>query len=269
MKDYHNDCPNSPEEQEWRLGPARVLSKAGIPCLVYREDALCFAHSVPTLSFNYHLVVADEDQERASAELICALGLQIFTGTHDHLNELIVMDPDRTRVFMNSTHLQQIVTDTTLEPRRNFILVHPQSHFNIDVSDYTRSISLPPFPDNIRFPTRTAFLDSLYDTYLDPNCGRVTSRGCTILQTWIYYIFEFTLPEIAVLPNGDLEPEYAELKSSLKPENQPIFDKGARGNVKSFARDLGLEMRKEVFRKMGYVYVHLLSDSASLSFSFG
>jgi len=252
MKEYYDQCPASLEVQTYRLAPAQVLSEAGIPCLIYGEDALCFVHFVLTHSFKYHLVVADTNQDRASAEIIRALGLQIFTGIDDNINESLFSDPDRTRVFMNSTHLQQIVTDTTLEPRRNLILVHPQSHFNIDVSDYTRSVSVPPFPDNIRFPTRTAFLDSLFDTYLDPNCGRVTSRGCVMLKIWISYLFEYTLRnQPVVLPNGDLEPEHAQLKSSLKPENQPIFDKVARGLVKDIRADLGLEIRKEVFRKMG------------------
>ena len=43
-----------------------------------------------------------------------------------------------------------------------------QSQFYLDVQDDSSSLSLPPFPDDIQFPTRTAFLDSMIATILDP-----------------------------------------------------------------------------------------------------
>lgn len=52
------------------------------------------------------------------------------------------------------------------------IFVHPQSQFYLDVRDNSRSLSLPPFPDNIQFPTRTAFLDSMIAMLLDPSSGQ-------------------------------------------------------------------------------------------------
>jgi hypothetical protein len=52
----------------------------------------------------------------------------------------------------------------------DMIFIHPQSQFYLDIQDDSRSLSLAPFPDNrdIRFPTRTAFLDAMIAMMLDP-----------------------------------------------------------------------------------------------------
>ena len=73
------------------------------------------------------------------------------------------------------------------------IFVHPQSQFCLDLQDNSRSLSLPFFPDNIRFPTRTACLDSMIATILDPPSGRVSGKRGTMLRYWISYLFTYNL----------------------------------------------------------------------------
>ncbi|KAF4613841.1 hypothetical protein D9613_008092 [Agrocybe pediades] len=50
------------------------------------------------------------------------------------------------------------------------------------------------------------------------------------------------------LPNADLKPKIAELKSSLRPENQPAFDQTLRDK---FSVRKAFDLRREVFRQMG------------------
>ena len=50
----------------------------------------------------------------------------------------------------------------------DMIFIHSRSKFYLDIQDGSYSLSLPPFPDNIRFPTRTASLDAMITAMLDP-----------------------------------------------------------------------------------------------------
>jgi hypothetical protein len=67
-------------------------------------------------------------------------------------NEFIGIYPDQPRIFPNSVYLQ---LTTPLNERHvddpDMVFIHPQSQFYLDVQDDSRSLSLPPFPDNIRF----------------------------------------------------------------------------------------------------------------------
>ena len=129
--------------------------------------------------------------------------------------------------------------------------IHPQSQFYLDIDDISRSLSLPPFPDNIRFPTHTAFLDSIITTYLDPPSGRVNTKLMRMLRVWLSYFFIYTLRnQPSVLPTGELEQEHAEVLQSLSPENWPFFEAYAR-NGSSDPKEHGIH-RKEILKNLGY-----------------
>ena len=136
------------------------------------------------------------------------------------------------------------------------IFVHPQSQFRLDIQDDSRSLLLPPFPDDIRFPTRTAFLDSMISTILDPPSGKVSGKRSTMLICWISYLFTYTLRNYPrVLPTGDLEPEHAEVLSGLRPENRPYFEDFTRGP--SIPWKEHVLRHKEVLENLGFVQVSL------------
>ncbi|KAF4613686.1 hypothetical protein D9613_008035 [Agrocybe pediades] len=89
----------------------------------------------------------------------------------------------------------------------------------------------------------------MFDTLLDPNWGHCSQRGGRALTLWISYIFDYKLRQNPLLlPNGDLAPEVAKLKSSLKLENQQPFELWVR---KKFTYKTAFDIRRDVLRKMG------------------
>ncbi|KAF9550180.1 hypothetical protein CPC08DRAFT_674909 [Agrocybe pediades] len=246
MFELYDECPFELHWQESRLLAARKLSEAGIPCMIYGEDALAYAHFVPTYQFGLHIVVADSNKDLAAAVIARTLHFKPYTGGREHYHESIFADASLPLVYPYSVHLE--ITPASPVDGPHMILVHPQSFFNLAVDDYSRSISLPPFPDNIRFPTLTAFLDSLYDTIVDPSSGHRSQTGTRDHNTWVSYLFDYTIRRPFFLPNGDLKPEIVELKSSLRPENQFAFDQALRNK---FSVKEAFHLRREVFRQMG------------------
>ena len=253
MLHLYDSSPYSIESQAIRLKAAFALSTARIKSLVWGEDALAFIHFVPTNLTALHLVVADQDVHLASTKVTNSLPYEVFTGIHERYVEYIGMYPDQPRIFPYSVYLQPT---TPLNERDvddpEMIFVHPQSQFHLNVHDDSGSLSLLPFPDNIRFPTRTAFLDSMIATILDPPSGRVSSKLGRSFKSWISYFFTYTLRNTPrVLPTGDLEPEHAEVLSSLRPENRPYFDDFTRGPSVPWREHV--LRRKEILEKLGCV----------------
>ncbi|KAF4613770.1 hypothetical protein D9613_008038 [Agrocybe pediades] len=89
----------------------------------------------------------------------------------------------------------------------------------------------------------------MYDTLLDPNSGHCSRRGGESLTIWIGYIFDYKLrQDPLLLPNGDLAPNVAKLKSSLRLENQQPFELWVR---RKFSYKTAFDIRRDVLRKMG------------------
>ena len=118
------------------------------------EDAVAFVYFVPA-GLNIH-----QDVHVASTEVTISLRflpelLRIMSNSSEfiHTSQLGVPPAD------NPQGLNECEVD---DPE--MIFVHPQSQFYLDIQNDSRSLSLPPFPNNIRFPTRTSFLDSMIAT---------------------------------------------------------------------------------------------------------
>ena len=171
MLHLYDSSPYSIKSQTIRLKAASTVSAARKKILVWGEDALVFVYFVPADLSALHLVVADEDVQVASTKVTDSLPYQIFTRIDKNYYEFIAIYPDQPKIFPDSVYLQ---LTTPLNERDgddpDMILVHPQSQFHLDIQDDSLSLSLPPFPDDIRFATRTAFLDldSMISTILDP-----------------------------------------------------------------------------------------------------
>jgi hypothetical protein len=231
-------------------------------------------HFIPAGLIDLHLVVADQDVQQASTEIIKSLPYKLCTGTSipDSYFEQILFNPNRPMQFPHSVHLEPT---TPLDKRDlehpDMVIIHPQSQLYLDVHDKSRSVSLPPFPDTIRFPTRTAFIDSMIEIYLDPPTGQDNTRMKDILSVWISYFLLYTLRNRPrVLPNGDLEPEYAEVLQSLRPENQSYFEFFARGGIIGSDRVVHAMRRRDVLEKLGCAlqyfsfFLHLVDQFTSL-----
>lgn len=67
---FYEKSPTSPKEQLGRLAAPSALVKAGIPAIVWGEDALSIVHRVPTGHFDLHILV-DASQLESAAQAIC------------------------------------------------------------------------------------------------------------------------------------------------------------------------------------------------------
>lgn len=242
---------------ETRLKPARAITHAGVPCLVWAEDALSFAHFVPTEMFALQLLIPDKDIERAAQAITSGLPYRRLTEPHKDWLDFEFMDPDQWSCFPNSIRLELTLPQSSRhEDDPVDIYIHPASWFYFDVKDDSRSVSLvPPLaPANsaLRFPTRTAFLDSLISNILDPPTGVRHGKLDARLFTYISYINLYTLRAFPrVLPNGDLEPEHAAVSASLKPENRRLWESNIRNTYKGWIDEV--TARRAILESMGRV----------------
>ncbi|KAF8182648.1 hypothetical protein BJ912DRAFT_977402 [Pholiota molesta] len=255
MLQYYDSSPYVLETQQTRLKPALSLSDANIRCLVWAEDALAYIHFVPTGLFALQLIVADENLEAASTAIMRSLPYQVCTRLDENHLESILYDASQPSAYPHSVCLEltnrpiKWTVDNMDEPDKIFI--HPMSQFCCDVHDNRRTLSHPPFPDNIRFPTRTAFFDSMIAMTLDPPSGRHHSKLSSMLLVHMGYLSTYTLRKRpTVLANGDLEPEWKEVLQSLREENRPYFDAWARLALDKDWEGRALE-RKEILKKLG------------------
>ena len=224
---FYDSNTDSVETQDTRLRPARAISDAHIPCLVWAEDALSFAHFVPTGLFALQLLVPDEHVHDASSAVTTWLPYITIREPNQVWLEYKFINCDKPTCFPNSGHLRLIKRQHEDDPEAIFI--HPQSFFSIDVRNHNLFTNLvPPLPSTnsqIRFPTRIAFLDSLIDTLLDPPIGFRHWRLTQSMEVYIGYLITYTLRAYPrVLPGGELEPEHKSVLSSLKVENRHYFD---------------------------------------------
>ncbi|KAJ6514928.1 hypothetical protein C8R47DRAFT_1089102 [Mycena vitilis] len=229
---FYDECPHSIKGQILRLRPAAALTRANIPCLIWAEDALCFAHFVPTALFALQLVVPDDKIEAAAEAIVSARPFQRMSAPPERWLEWKILDPSRPSCFPTSLHLRSTTPDEAREhDDPGDIYLHPQSTFHIDISDDARSTTLastlPLEFSALRFPTRTAFLDALIDTYYDPpGALRVYNFARDLTLVYLSYILLYTLrTDPPVLPNGELKAEYAAVRDSLRPENRLLFER--------------------------------------------
>lgn len=105
------------------------------------------------------------------------------------------LDGERPNPLPNSCLLQFDLGDAS-EPKDDYeplkVLIHPQSYFQFDMDDITKTKSLvPPLPMSnatLRFPTLSAFIDSLIDTLLDPVIGYRHRKYGLRLSTYLAYL---------------------------------------------------------------------------------
>ncbi|KAJ7477194.1 hypothetical protein B0H11DRAFT_1295037 [Mycena galericulata] len=266
---YYDECPETVQTQMLRLEPAAALIAANIPCLVWAEDTLSFIHFVPTYLFALQLLVPDDKVENAAAVITSGMPYERTDKPHNSWLENRLFDPERNSVFPSaSLYLKSTIpTDLRNEDTPGDVYIHPQSFWNIDVADHSRSVTLastlPPAFAAVRFPTRPAFLDSLFDTQIDPPHGRRLLRLSMFLGSFIGYFFTYTLrADPRVLPDGQLEPEHAMVCASLRPENQNLFKEFMRAGQRTEFDPDGNKRRlarREFLKAQGYSFFLLIA----------
>ena len=222
---YYNKCTESVETQDTRLKPAQAISDASIPCVVWAEDALSFVHFVPTCLFDLQLLVPDEHVQAACSAITSCLPYTKMDGPCEDWLEYKMINSSQPNCFPNSAYLKRTTHPQEDDPEN--VYIHPQSFFSVDVRNYDLSTTLPPplTDPRIRFLTRTAFLDSLIATLLDPPIGFRHLKFSSSLEVYINYIFIYTLRAYPpVLRSGKLEKGHRSVLESLKPENRFYFD---------------------------------------------
>jgi hypothetical protein len=270
---YYNKSFASPRRQHGRLSPARVLTDAGIPLVVWGEDALDFAFFVPTCLFEFHILVPDELVGAAVKALLDGLSCRRMDAPPERCTEYRVTDISRPPCFPNSSWLE--TTSQTLVHEPATIVVHPQSYFAFDVRDVTCSATLSPPPSEedagIRFPTLPALFDSLVVTMLDPPLGYQHHQLTDILQSWVGSLFIYT-PALRIerrTKKRRFEPRQEAVLNAVKEvraihpfhhclcsycplkENRPYFMGCMSQNSKPLSWQDEVYQRREVLRKMG------------------
>jgi len=185
---FYDSSTESVETQDVRLKPARAISDGHIPCLVWAEDALSFVHFVPTCLFALQLLEHVHDACSTVATMLPYI--QIGEPNQAWLEHRFINRAQPT-CFPNSVHLR--LTKRQHEDDPEAIYIHPQSFFSMDIRNHNLSTNLPSTNSQIRFPTRTAFLDSLIDTLLDPPIGFRHWKLTQSMEVYIGYLITYTL----------------------------------------------------------------------------
>ncbi|KAJ7091995.1 hypothetical protein B0H15DRAFT_183946 [Mycena belliarum] len=239
---FYDESPSWPSEQRGRLGPPLAIFRAGIPCVVWAEDALSIVHRVPTNLFDQQLLVPD-DKVPESVNAICAsLPYRVIVGGDDEESrwrDMRAYDPDRPHAFKlgptDTVVLSHAEPDVAYEqeaPQR--ILVHRASTFHFDMNDSSKTMLNPDPPDPdfapLRFPTVSAFLDSTVDIFFEPPVPMKHFSYGLHLMVCIGYTGLYTLSYKGDLwvadPETDervLVPRVLEALDAVKEENRPLL----------------------------------------------
>lgn len=104
---FYDESPSPPDEQLARFEPPIALQKAGIPCVVWAEDALSIVHRVPTVLFDQQLLVPGDCLE-AAAHAICSTlpYARLLDDNRAAWRDVRIYNPERPHVYdMNNTSL--------------------------------------------------------------------------------------------------------------------------------------------------------------------
>jgi hypothetical protein len=156
---FYDSSTDSAETQHIRLAPARAITHAGIPYLVWAEDALSFVHFVPTSLFSLQLLVPDEHLEDAASAILSKLSYKRHKEPDLEWRGFPFADREERSCFPESIFFEMTKPPhLRSEDDPETILLHPMSYFSFDIRDHSLSVTLvPPLPtenSEIRFPTR-------------------------------------------------------------------------------------------------------------------
>ncbi|KAF9016229.1 hypothetical protein BDZ89DRAFT_1104024 [Hymenopellis radicata] len=237
---FFDKSPSWPSEQLARLGPPTVLLQAGIPCVVWAEDALSIVHRVPTVLFDTEILVSDDDLQRAAQTICSKLPYAMDNDDEDGWKDLVLFNKDRPHAFDIGGATLFLRHHNPVWARENEmadrILLHAASVFHFDVHDPSRTCLNPEPPSEesrgVRFPTLAAFYDALIATQVYPPRPFIHTMFEHRMACWISYLTLYTLSDkgICTEPSTGLEnsekvliPACFDLLEKVKPESRPYL----------------------------------------------
>ena len=244
--------PASAEELTSRLLAAAVLTQAGIPCVVWGEEALSWIHSVPThIFYRLHLLVPENQLEKASQTLIDLLPEYAVTDPHDDIDDWRFMPGEKEKYqqqgrFPHASPLSRRLIYTgliaekkakqTQHSRRQicipeYIILTPDSFFHLSATDSTSLVSLPdPIPPSlkdVRFPSLSTMYDALLSMLNAPERFEHYSSGLRMeLRRYLGYLHLYCFSEYVRVwykEVKDLPEPIRAVGLALGRENQPRF----------------------------------------------
>ncbi|KAF8149942.1 hypothetical protein B0H34DRAFT_731808 [Crassisporium funariophilum] len=215
----------TPKEEHDRLVALRQLTAHGIPCILWGEDALSFAHSVPTLLFDQQILVPDE--------LLDAAAIILEEGKYKRTST-----PNRKYIEHHSPHkgayafprsIRLLHPDIPDEDPYKFwpipqhILLLPQSYYGLDARSASRFQSLVPPLDSsnagILVPKYNTFLEGLVEFIMNPPTGQWQGASKLTHETFIGYLTLYRVkPDVDVAPPVELRPIERDILSEIQTE---------------------------------------------------
>ncbi|KAJ3527668.1 hypothetical protein NMY22_g9699 [Coprinellus aureogranulatus] len=208
-----------------RLETAILLSKHSVPTVVWGAEALMLVRSDNSLSFIPDLSILVEDHHLEAASQVIQRNLPY------KLNPDIMSNMATYGRNGEETNCFPLTTRLTREEgvRRAFynpvdVLIHPASFFQFDISDRSRSTSLEGLPEDVRFPTQAAWIDSMFDTIRNPYGGYMGHALYRSIVVWMMSLEEVALKQRPlVLEGGRFNDECLALMDGLKEENRHVM----------------------------------------------
>ncbi|KAJ7684615.1 hypothetical protein DFH06DRAFT_1156142 [Mycena polygramma] len=239
---FYDESPSGPPVQRARLGPALSISRVGIPCVVWAEEALSFVHRVPTGFFDLQILVPNGRVADAANAICTSLPYAPLDGDDpdSHWHDLKIYNPDRPHAFILSGMDTVVLKHSNphlarKEGKPDRVLVHRASTYHFDITDASRTLLNPQPPGEafaaIRFPTVAAFLDSLVDTQHEPPIPLYHMRFFQYLRVLRSYLSLYTLSDKGhsfLDEDGDptervLLPRFLQVLDQVKEENRPVL----------------------------------------------
>ncbi|KAF8643059.1 hypothetical protein AX16_009227 [Volvariella volvacea WC 439] len=224
------DCPSvPPNTQHDRLVALRHLIKAGIPCILWGEDALRFAHNVPTYLFDQHILVPDDAMPEASS-IVEGLGkyekapftefyLEFPEGSHPGAPAY----PGG--IFFTHSDIPQSDRYKLYPTPRNILLI-PQSYYDMNILSTSRFQTLheltpfDPLNEKILIPKYHTFLEGLVHATMYPPTGYLHYALQDRHNTYISYLLLYRIqPPEARTRSGPLLPVEKEILSEIQTED--------------------------------------------------
>ncbi len=296
---FFDKSPSWPSEQLARLRPPTVLLQAGIPCVVWAEDALSIVHRVPTVLFDTQLLVSDDDLHSAAQTICSKLPYALANDDERAWKDVRLFNKDRPHAFniggptlflrhhnpewarKNVRALLPKYWDPCLiitsQEMADRIFLHAASVFHFDVNDPSRTCLNPEPPSeesrDVRFPTLAAFYDALIATQVYPPQPFIHRMFERRLQCWISYLTQYTLSDKGICtepssgPDKVLIPACFDLLEKVKPETRPYLIRHLITVTPPEIWDAAVEM-EAIREEEWYSFVgHFAGDLTNIFFS--
>ncbi|KAG6835008.1 hypothetical protein H0H93_005651 [Arthromyces matolae] len=240
-----------------RLEPALTSTKNGIRTMIWAEDALNL--SLQTNSYPgfraFEMIVPARDVLNAAEYIMEEHSYDPTSGRLDGYIDRLRLDPEESRMYPDSVCLTSIPATRkpsdgiSWEELPEFIFIHPDSFWGLDVNDDSKSTLIPPYR-NARLPTLATMINTIMKMNFDPPSGYLHSRLYDKLGSWLDDLWTHAFPKDNADRDGTLSTKEQEVMKDISPENQPYFERISRYGNRAIEEEHRAE-RRSILRKLG------------------